>query len=69
VQNVSYGVGFEKITVNGHIIIGHDGDVAGYSAVALFDPERHIGIICLRNSSNGAYRKAAIKALASILGE
>ena len=63
-----YGVGFAKMTVNGHIVFGHDGDVAGYSAVALFDPDRHIGIICLRNSSSGAYREAAIKALVSILG-
>lgn len=68
-QGVSYGVGFAKMTVNGHIVMGHDGDVAGYSAVALFDPDRHIGIICLRNSSNGAYREAAIEALVSILGK
>ena len=35
----------------------------------LVDPDRHIGIICLRNSSNGAYREAAIEALVSILGK
>jgi len=68
-RDVSYGVGFEKMVVNGHVLIGHDGDVAGFSALALFDPDRRIGIVCLRNSNNGAYRKAAIKALVSILGQ
>jgi hypothetical protein len=69
VRNVRYGVGFTKTVVNGHIIIGHDGDVAGYSALALFDPDRHIGIICFRNSNDETYRKVAIKALVSMLGE
>ena len=69
VRDVRYGVGFAKMIVNGHIIFGHDGDVAGYSALALFDPNRHIGIVCLRNSNSEAYRKVAIKALVSVLDE
>lgn len=43
----SFGRGFMQQTSD---YIGHGGAVAGFTAGAYFDPERRVGIVCLRNA-------------------
>jgi len=42
-------IGFENKA--GHIFVGHSGGVAGYTAMAYFQPAAKTGIIILRNES------------------
>jgi D-alanyl-D-alanine carboxypeptidase len=63
----SYGVGFFKQLVGGHVIIGHSGAVAGYTASAFFNPDAKIGVVCL-TSYMVSCDPAAIKALVALLG-
>ncbi len=44
-----YGVGFLIQRADGHVFVGHSGSVAGYLAVAMFQPTAGTGIIILHN--------------------
>lgn len=49
-----YGLGFSLRTDDaGNRYAYHTGSVAGYTAVMLFDPERKIGVVLLRNYARG----------------
>jgi CubicO group peptidase (beta-lactamase class C family) len=60
-----YGIGFMKEESGASVLVGHSGSVAGYTASAFFNPEAHVGVICLRNSSISCDKTvmAAISAL------
>src|SRR5882724_4572909 len=47
----SFGIGFAIQNKAGHIFVGHSGGVAGYTAMAYFQPAAKTGIIILRNES------------------
>jgi hypothetical protein len=44
-----YGIGFLIERNEGHVFIGHSGAVAGYLAMAMFQPTAETGIIVLHN--------------------
>lgn len=47
-----YGVGFALTRESGHVFMGHNGGVAGYTAAAEVEPVVQVGIIILHNESN-----------------
>ena len=47
----SFGIGFAIENKAGHVFVGHSGGVAGYTAMAYFQPNAKTGIIILRNES------------------
>jgi CubicO group peptidase (beta-lactamase class C family) len=53
-EEPGYGLGFcVWLEEDGNCIIGHEGMVAGYHAYLIFDPESRIGVVLLRNYSEG----------------
>jgi CubicO group peptidase (beta-lactamase class C family) len=44
-----YGIGFLVQRQAGHVFIGHSGAVAGYLALAMYQPAAETGIIILHN--------------------
>ena len=48
-----YGVGFSARRRGELVVFGHTGSVAGYRAVAFFDPESETGGVALRNVTGG----------------
>jgi CubicO group peptidase (beta-lactamase class C family) len=61
-----YGVGFQVFPYEGHVLLGHLGGIAGYRSLAAFDPADKIGVIVLRNVSEGVIDPLALgKALVS----
>jgi len=54
-QRSGYGLGFSLTrTVDGIVLAGHGGSVAGYTAHLLFEPESALGVVLLRNYNSGA---------------
>jgi CubicO group peptidase (beta-lactamase class C family) len=50
-----YGIGFQARSQGDLLLIGHDGDVAGYEAGAYFEPKRKFGVLLFHNSSGDAF--------------
>ena len=50
---VEYGIGFGVERKGDHNFYGHNGGVAGYTALLLFDRQRQVGVITLRNATGG----------------
>ncbi len=46
-QGISYGLGIAQITG----FLGHDGEVAGYNATALYSPQANVTLVVLGNTS------------------
>lgn len=63
-----YGLGFTIEPHGRSIWFGHSGGVAGYTSVMLFDRERQVGVIVLRNATGGKVRigDLAAKAMQSL---
>lgn len=55
-----YGVGFQVFPADGFIMQGHLGGLAGYRSLDAFDPGSQVGVIVLRNVSNGAIDPLAL---------
>jgi CubicO group peptidase (beta-lactamase class C family) len=51
-----YGLGFAIEQHGRETWFGHDGGVAGFTSVLLFDREKQIGVIVLRNATGGQVR-------------
>ena len=51
-----YGVGFSVERKGDHTFYGHNGGVAGFSALLEFDRDRQVGVIVLRNATGGRVR-------------
>ncbi len=50
----AYGLGFFlRRTETGRRVVYHSGSVAGYTAMMLFDPDRRLGVVLLRNYAGG----------------
>jgi CubicO group peptidase (beta-lactamase class C family) len=62
-----YGVGFMVQELDDHILIGHDGGVAGYLSSALIDPDSQIAVICLRSADVPCDGPFLIEALAALM--
>jgi D-alanyl-D-alanine carboxypeptidase len=60
-----YGIGYSVERRGAYTWFGHNGAVAGYAAILLFDREHQIGVIVLRNALGGAVRpgKTAVDVL------
>ena len=54
-----YAFGFDHHTENGHLIIGHDGDIAGFASVMQTYVDEGITVIVLTNTDNAAHPIAA----------
>jgi CubicO group peptidase (beta-lactamase class C family) len=53
--DAGYGLGFSiRRLDSGTELVGHGGSVAGYTAYLLFEPERGVGVVLLRNYNSGA---------------
>lgn len=53
--DAGYGLGFSiRRLDSGADLVGHGGSVAGYTAYLLFEPERGVGVVLLRNYNSGA---------------
>lgn len=48
-----YGLGFSVRIQNGHRLVSHGGSVAGYNAYLVFDPDRQVAVVILRNYNRG----------------
>jgi len=48
-----YGLGFSINTVDGRVLAGHGGSVAGYTAYLLFEPATGLTAVLLRNYNRG----------------
>ncbi|MDB5429186.1 MAG: hypothetical protein JWP35_302 [Caulobacter sp.] len=55
-----YGVGFQVFQANGYVLLGHLGGIAGYRSLTAFDPEARVGVIVLRNISEGEFDPLAL---------
>ena len=66
-----YGIGFVVARRDNMTVFGHDGAVAGYGASLLFDRERRVGVIVLRNALGGRVNggRLAVAALAALTAE
>jgi CubicO group peptidase (beta-lactamase class C family) len=53
VPKVKYGIGFAVDRNGDHNFYGHDGGVAGFSALLYFDRDAQVGVIVLRNATGG----------------
>ena len=60
--NGRYGTGFAAEQRGAYTWFGHDGGVAGYTAVLLFDREHKVGVITLRNALGGRVRPPTLVA-------
>ncbi len=49
-----YGLGFSISAVDGRVLAGHGGSVAGYTASLLFEPATGLTVVLLRNYNRGA---------------
>jgi CubicO group peptidase (beta-lactamase class C family) len=61
-----YGIGFMEEHARHRVLLGHDGEVTGYTSSAFFDPTARLGIICLRSADygcEGAFLQEAFDAL------
>jgi D-alanyl-D-alanine carboxypeptidase len=50
-EKVGYGLGPEKLVINGENLIGHTGVVPGYSSIAMHNEEKRYTIVVLSNLS------------------
>jgi CubicO group peptidase (beta-lactamase class C family) len=48
-----YGLGFQAMRWGNTVAVGHSGNLAGYTSMVLYDPERHFGVIVLRSAGGG----------------
>jgi CubicO group peptidase (beta-lactamase class C family) len=54
--SLGYGIGFMARRRGEFTWLGHDGGVAGYSAMMYYDRETQLGVILLRNATGGRVR-------------
>jgi CubicO group peptidase (beta-lactamase class C family) len=52
--NMQIGLNWFIKSEHGHSIIWHNGGTGGYRAFVGFDPDRHIGVVVLENSTHGS---------------
>jgi D-alanyl-D-alanine carboxypeptidase len=64
-----YGIGYSVERAGPYTWFGHNGAVAGYGAILLFDREHQLGVIILRNALGGRVQagKVAVDALRSVV--
>ena len=55
-----HGVGFQIFPDKGFTLFGHVGGIAGYRSLTAYDPMAGIGVIVLRNVSEGAIDPVAL---------
>ena len=55
-----YGIGFEVTRLDGVLLLGHSGGVAGYQAQAYFDRSSRTGVILLRNALGGSFKMSSL---------
>jgi CubicO group peptidase (beta-lactamase class C family) len=48
-----YGLGYQAYRWGEIVAVGHSGNLAGYTSMVLYDPERHFGVIVLRSAAGG----------------
>lgn len=58
-ERAGYGIGLQLTRLGGTLLAGHSGTVAGYTSYLVFDPDRDIGVVILRNYNVGATNLAA----------
>jgi len=64
---VTYGLGFGVDRNGDRNFYGHNGGVAGYTALLLFDRERQVGVITLRNATGGRVNPMELGSRALVL--
>jgi D-alanyl-D-alanine carboxypeptidase len=48
-----YGLGYQAMRWGDTVAVGHSGNLAGYTSMVLYDPQRHFGVIVLRSAGGG----------------
>ena len=63
-----YGLGAERIDFAGRTFWGHGGDIPGYAAIMLYEPQERVSIVLLFNQDEtGAQGAAVLTALLEVL--
>ncbi|HEX2081705.1 MAG TPA: serine hydrolase domain-containing protein [Longimicrobium sp.] len=48
-----YGLGYQTMRWGDTVAVGHSGNLAGYTSMVLYDPERRFGVVVLRSAGGG----------------